>query len=163
MNAEQTHMPRETARSFRRILVATDFAPSSKRAFRKALALAKDLGAELRLLHVWSVPSSRAVFFISITPESREALRSRHQRKTQRRFHDFLRGEDVGGIELATAFREGLPHEEIVAYAEQEAVDLVVVGERPETRAQHLLQHLAFESVGERVRRTSPCPVLTVR
>ena len=48
-------------------------------------------------------------------------------------------------------------------YARQEGVDVIVLGERPETRGQHLLQHLAFESVGERVRRTAPCPVLTVR
>ncbi|GAB4263452.1 MAG: universal stress protein [Deferrisomatales bacterium] len=159
----QPHSPPAQARSFHRILVATDFYPGSKRAFRKALELARDLGAELRLLHVWAVPQTRAVFFISISPESRATVRQRHRAKTRRRFEDFLRGEALEGVRWSTHFLEGRPHEEIVRYAEQEGIDLIVVGERPETRAQHLLQHLAFESVGERVRRTAPCPVLTVR
>jgi len=151
------------ARSFHRILVATDFTPRSKRAFHKALDLARDLDAELHLLHVHSVPTARAVFFISLPAESHRRIAARVRHRARRRFEDFLRGEDLGGITVHTALREGAPHREIVAYAAEAGLDLVVVGERPETRAQHVLQHLAFESVGERVRRESPCPVLTVR
>lgn len=50
-----------------------------------------------------------------------------------------------------------------MAHAAEAELDWVVVGEPPETRAQRVLQPLAFESVGERVRRESPCAVLTVR
>ena len=150
-------------RSFHRILVATDFSPRSKRAFHKALELARDLGADLHLLHVHSVPVPRAIFFISMPAESHRRISLRVREKARRRFEDFLRGEDLAGVVVHTALREGTPHREIVAYAAEAGLDLVVVGERPETRAQHVLQHLAFESVGERVRRESPCPVLTVR
>lgn len=149
--------------SFHQILVGTDFSPPSKRAFRKALALARDLGAAIHLLHVWSAPQTRSVFFITMSQDARDLIRVRLRAKIRRRFEDFLRGEDLGGIELRTAFREGRPHEEIVSYAAGHRIDLIVVGERSETKAQHLLQHLVFESVGERVRRESPCCVLTVR
>jgi len=151
------------ARSFHRILIATDFSPRSKRAFHKALDLAADLGAELHLLHVHSVPSPRPLFFISMPAESHRRITERVRSRSGRRFEDFLRGEAVGAVPIQTVLREGQPHREIVAYAAKAEADLVVVGESPETRAQHVLQHLAFESVGERVRRESPCPVLTVR
>ena len=150
-------------RAFRKVLVATDFTPASKRAFRKGQGLAVDLEAELHLLHVGDSPRPRAIFFISIPHQSREAIGRKMQSRVRRRFEDFLRGEDLGGSEVVTVFREGAPHREIVAYAAEQGVDLIVVGERHETKAQHLLQHLAFESVGERVRREAPCAVLTVR
>lgn len=150
-------------RSFRRILVATNFSPRSKRAFHKALDLARDLGAELHLLHVHSVPAPKPLFFISMPAENHRRLSERATSRARRRFEDFLRGEALGGVPLTTALREGQPHREILAYAAEAGLDLVVVGERPESRAQHVLQHLVFESVGERVRRESPCPVLTVR
>lgn len=156
-------MKSESGRSFRRILVATDLTPRSKKAFRQALALARDLGARMDLLHVWSVPRTRALFFMNTAARTSPALQVRHREKTNRRFGDFLRGEDLEGVAVSTVFLEGVPHEQIVHYAAAEAVDLIVVGERHETRAQHVLQHLAFEGVGEHVRRTSPCPVLTVR
>ena len=149
--------------AFRRILVGTDFSPVSKRAFRTGLALARQLGAELHLLHVRSSPNTRAVFFMTVSRDHHEAVASRFQAKIRKRFEDFLRGEELGTLAVREAFLEGQPHREVVAYARREEVDLIVVGERPESRAQHLLQHLAFESVGERVRREAPCAVLTVR
>ncbi|MHB8766836.1 MAG: universal stress protein [Deferrisomatales bacterium] len=155
--------PGTRPRAFRRIVVGTDFTPASKRAFRKGLELARDLGAELHLLHVACTPHTRAVFFISIPPESRRLICERLKHKAQRRIADFLRGEDTEGVDLRRVVGEGKPCAELVGYAEREGADLLVVGENHETRAQHLLQHLAFESVGERVRRAARCPVLTVR
>jgi len=155
--------PNAEVRSFRRILVATNFSPRSKRAFRKALDLAEDLGAEVHLVHVHRVPRSRSVFFIGTHAESHRRVSERVRNKARRSFEDFLRGEDLPRGGLTTVLREGSPPHEIVDYARQEELDLIVVGERPETRAQHLLQHVIFESVGERVRREAPCPILTVR
>jgi nucleotide-binding universal stress UspA family protein len=163
MTLKPRHDQRGETRAFQRLLVATDFSPGSKRAFRKALALARDLGAELHLLHVANTPEPRSVFLISVAPDAQQAVGRRLRSRAARRFEDFLRGEIVGETAVRTALREGRPHEQIVGYAVEEGVDLIVVGERPESRVQHLLQHLAFESVGERVRREAPCPVLTVR
>ncbi len=149
--------------AYHRILVATNFTPISKRAFRKAAHLAADLGSELHLLHVHSAPGARSIFFISLEPHSRNAIMQRLDRRIQRRFADFLRGEELGQVPVRTAHREGRPCAEIIRYAAENQVDLIVVGERPESRIQHLLQHVVFESVGERVRREALCSVLTVR
>ena len=49
--------------------------------------------------------------------------------------------------------------ESIVEYAKEAGVDVIVMG----THGRRALAHLLLGSVAERVVRTSPCPVLTVR
>ena len=49
--------------------------------------------------------------------------------------------------------------ETIVQYAKDHAIDLIVMG----THGRRALEHLLMGSVAERVVRTAPCPVLTVR
>ena len=47
----------------------------------------------------------------------------------------------------------------IVQFAKDHAIDLIVMG----THGRGALEHLLVGSVAERVVRTAPCPVLTVR
>jgi nucleotide-binding universal stress UspA family protein len=51
------------------------------------------------------------------------------------------------------------PASTIVEYARQEGIDLIVTG----THGRGGVAHLLMGSVAERVVRTAPCPVLTVR
>jgi nucleotide-binding universal stress UspA family protein len=53
----------------------------------------------------------------------------------------------------------GVPHRSIVDYVEEEGVDLVVMG----THGRQGLQRVLVGSVAERVVRTAPCPVMTIR
>jgi nucleotide-binding universal stress UspA family protein len=53
----------------------------------------------------------------------------------------------------------GVPHEEIVALAEAERADLVVIG----THGRGGLGRAVLGSVADRVVRLAPCPVLSVR
>ena len=55
--------------------------------------------------------------------------------------------------------RLGSPFTEIVRYAKAENIDLIVMG----THGRGMIAHLLMGSVAERVVRTAPCPVLTVR
>jgi nucleotide-binding universal stress UspA family protein len=48
---------------------------------------------------------------------------------------------------------------EIVRYASEEAIDLIVMG----THGRGPIAHMLLGSVAERVVRKAPCPVLTVR
>src|SRR5678815_3969383 len=57
------------------------------------------------------------------------------------------------------AIVEGLTAKEIVKYAEQYAIDLIVMG----THGRRRVAHLLLGSVAEHVVRTARCPVLTVR
>lgn len=71
------------------------------------------------------------------------------------------------GLDVRTAVRTGSVHREIAAYAEREDVDLLVMGTRGRTvDGGALLGDNGGEllgSVTERVLRTAPAPVLTVR
>ncbi len=145
------------------IVAASDLTPGSKRALRKALALSRGLGAHLHLLHVAPVPTVRPVFFLSVGSHPTPDTCARTAFKARKRLEDFLRGEQLDGVAFTAAVRTGVPHREVLVYLAEVGADLLVVGERPETRPQHLLQHLVFESVGEKLRRVAPCPVLTVR
>ncbi len=55
--------------------------------------------------------------------------------------------------------RVGSPHVEIVRYAARHSIDLIVLG----THGRGPLGHMLLGSVAERVVRTAPCPVLTIR
>ena len=54
---------------------------------------------------------------------------------------------------------EGTPFEEIVRFAREKDIDLIVMGTHGHTG----LAHLFLGSVAEKVVRRAPCPVLTVR
>lgn len=53
----------------------------------------------------------------------------------------------------------GRPFLEIIRYAKEQQIDLIVLG----THGRGVLSHVLIGSVTERVVRKAPCPVLTVR
>jgi nucleotide-binding universal stress UspA family protein len=63
------------------------------------------------------------------------------------------------GVPSVEAIRLGIPHQAIEAYADDEGVDLVVMGTHGRTGIEHAL----VGSVTERVVRTLDVPVLTIR
>jgi len=67
--------------------------------------------------------------------------------------------EYVGDIDSRREIVEGSPSRRIVQYAEDEAIDLIVMG----THGRGGIDRLLLGSVAERVVRTSSVPVLTVR
>jgi nucleotide-binding universal stress UspA family protein len=68
-------------------------------------------------------------------------------------------GTAAGVESVTTDVRPGTPHREILAYVEEHDADLVVLG----TRGQTGLERYLLGSVTERVLRSSPVPVMTVR
>ena len=63
------------------------------------------------------------------------------------------------GSARGRALRTGVPHEEIVALAQDERADLIVIG----THGRGGINRALLGSVADRVVRLAPCPVLTVR
>jgi nucleotide-binding universal stress UspA family protein len=55
--------------------------------------------------------------------------------------------------------KTGSPLVEIVRYAKEQSVDLIVMG----THGHGLIAHMLLGSVADNVIRRAPCPVLTVR
>ncbi|WP_254768619.1 universal stress protein [Salinilacihabitans rarus] len=65
----------------------------------------------------------------------------------------------AAGVDVVTATRPGTPHEEILAYADENDVDLTVMG----THGRTGVDRLVIGSVTERVVRNAEIPVLTIR
>jgi nucleotide-binding universal stress UspA family protein len=62
-------------------------------------------------------------------------------------------------FQASAEVREGTPFYEIIQFAKEKDIDLIVMGTHGHTG----LVHVLMGSVTEKVVRKSPCPVLTVR
>ena len=62
-------------------------------------------------------------------------------------------------FQASMALRWGSPFLEIVRYAKEHGIELIVMG----THGRGPIAHLLLGSVAEKVVRKAPCPVLTVR
>jgi nucleotide-binding universal stress UspA family protein len=142
----------------RRILFCTDFSENCRSAGRCALAYAKAFGADLLLLHViqsWEgFPTYQDRFNADIQKIIRSAEESVHA-ELAIRADEF--SQDLE--EVITHSRMGIPAREIVRLAEEQSVDLIVMG----TRGRTGLKHVLLGSVAENVLKIASCPVLVVR
>ncbi len=133
------------------ILWPTDLSEGAARAFPQAAALAEWHDADLHILHVTDKDTEPDEEF----PLSEGTL------------GNYLPASEDAGPPLALDSmsirqeqRQGTaPAETIVRYAEDEGIDLVVMG----THGKRGLRRLLIGSVTEEVVRTAPCPVFTIR
>jgi nucleotide-binding universal stress UspA family protein len=137
--------------------VPTDFSPPSAEAWRAAQQLARSLGAELVLLHVFveGVLYGESPF---TGPQVRAVYESARvwAEETLKHWADEAR---VSGLEVWTELRTGVPYEGIVSAAAEDHADLIVIG----TRGRGGIGRTLLGSVADRVIRLAPCPVLSVR
>jgi nucleotide-binding universal stress UspA family protein len=134
----------------RNILVATDFGTASETALIYSRALAHVFGARLHLLHVMENCFMRAVV---CDPHALEARARQH-------LVERLTDEDRHTLQATAALEVSeTPAQAIVEYASEMNIDLIVMG----THGRAAIDHVLVGSVAERVIRTAPCPVLTVR
>lgn len=141
-----------------RILVPTDFSDNAKQALRYGRALATTFGAELHLLHVLQD-------LVSVLPEPGLAFpppgdyMGELQESAERALQQLLSSPDAKPLSVVRETRQGPPFLEIVRYAQEAEIDLIVLG----THGRTGLAHILLGSVAEKVVRKAPCPVLTVR
>lgn len=147
---------KRAALRIRKVLVPLDFSSASKNAFKYALKLAQQVGAQLTLLHVirptaspaFSTLTETAVLFETDLATSEEALRSL-----------VAMARTAGVIDAQSTFRVGVAAHEIVEEAKELDADLIVIATHGFTG----WKHYCIGSTAERVVRAAPCPVLVVR
>ena len=132
------------------ILVATDFGEASDAALTYGRELARTFGADLHLLHVMENTFLRPM---ATDPLTFKAAMYKH-------LNDRLTAADRADRHARAVIEvSDEPADVIVEYARTFPVDLIVTGTHGRRGAAHVL----MGSVAERVVRTAPCPVLTVR
>ena len=140
------------------VLVATDFSEPSEVAVRYGRALADAFHASLHILHV--VPDSMALPWATMADGLAMAdVQRQWEREANERLQRMLPEPEREALHGALVTRAGDPVRQIVSYAAETSADLVVLG----THGRGPVAHMLMGSVAERVVRTAPCPVLTVR
>ena len=150
----------------KRILVAVDYEPPSRKALQLALGLARGFGASIGVLHVWLAPyAERALHGQSTTPATQPAaatekpsLFDRLQQTCQATMVEYLGGFDTSGVDLDWTIVSGNANEEIAEYAAKHGFDLVVVG----THGRSAVGRWLLGSVAEHTVRHCTVPVLVV-
>ena len=131
-----------TTMTLNRILLPTDFSETADYARHHAVELARRFQASLHLLHVVGDPVS-------------EDRAGGVEANAARRLGEL----SLSGIDSRRATRTGHAFVEIVRYAADKKIDLIVMG----THGHGPVAHLLLGSVADKVVRKAPCPVLTVR
>lgn len=140
------------------VCVPTDFSQQADHALRYGVTLAERFGAALHLLHiVQDISPTVPEPGLAILPTD-EIMRNLEKGAIEG-LEKLLPPESTAKIHVIRAVRHGVPFHEICRYAKQQSVDLLVLG----THGRTGLAHFLLGSVAERVVRSSPCPVLTVR
>ena len=132
---------------FNRILVPTDFSRASDAALAHTRMLGGSTGATVHVLHIVD-----NAFLATVLADPRDYESAAYEKLQQR-----LLGESPDSILVVE--RSAAPADEITRYARAHNIDLIVMGTHGRGRVAHLL----LGSVAEKVARTAPCPVLTMR
>ena len=140
------------------IVHPTDFSPASRAAFARAVALARDEGAELLVVHVLaSVTPLLGDGYMS--PKTYEDLFRSIRAEAQKQLDKLLARAKAARVRARGLLLEGTAADAIVRAARTKHVQVIVMG----THGRTGLARLLMGSVAERVVGTAPCPVLTVR
>jgi nucleotide-binding universal stress UspA family protein len=142
--------------ALKKILVPTDFSECSEAALRYGRALAAAFGATLHLLHVVQDPYTQP-WSAEAFPAPLGDLLEQWQAQARARLVELV--PDAERASTMVAVQVGSPFFEVIRYAQEQGIDLIVLG----THGRGPLGHVLLGSVAERVVRKAPCPVLTVR
>jgi len=144
--------------TYKNILCPVDFSDCSTKAFYRAVGYCQLFGAKLTVL---SVREGGPVTFYDDISSGRETLELLREGLVTRL--DLLQEEGQVSREerdrIALETRNGKPFEEILRFAVDQKVDLIVMGTHGNTG----FKHLFMGSQAERVVRRAPCDVLTVK
>jgi nucleotide-binding universal stress UspA family protein len=139
----------------KRFLVGVDGTPESEAAAVKARELAKALGASLIMAHVSSGELGTAAAYAvaagcgdMVEHDYAPALLAQAERECR-----------AAGVEAETSSGQGPIAETLAAIAEQEKVEMVIVGHR----GRNVMARTLLGSVADRLLQVAHCPVLVVR
>jgi universal stress protein A len=142
---------------FEKILVPLDFAPHSGQAIQRACDVALHYDAAITLVHVhepidYALPEG----YVLYTPDQLARMNAEFENRLLAAQRDVTA---LGVSRVDFRLLHGPAAIEVVELARTGDFDLIVMGTHGRTGIRHVL----MGSVAERVLRTAPCPVLTVK
>lgn len=141
-----------------RLLLPTDMSAGIDRAIDHAIDAADRYDAELHVLYVVDVETYSSYPSDEYVHEF-EGLEAALEREGRKAVEGIAEEAEAAGVEATTAVRHGVPHEEILAYADEADVGLTIVGSKNRPGEYRRL----LGSVAERIVRLSERPVTVVK
>ena len=143
--------------ALRKILVPIDFSDYSKKALHYAIPFARQFNASIYLLYVVEPTIYPADFSFGQIgmPNVENELRTKGEQELQ----ELITNEIKGAVPAQASVKVGLPFVEVVSFAKDENIELIIVATHGHTGVEHVL----FGSTAEKIVRKAPCPVLVVR
>ena len=142
----------------KKILYPTDFSKASFEGLKYAISFARSTQSKLILMYVVNQKmfSENLSLARVISPE---ALGKEMADEARRRLKVLIPVEERDGLDWETNIRSGNPAQEIIRYAKENDIDMIVI-----CAAGHSgIEHMMFGSTAEKVVRGAHCPVLLVK
>lgn len=136
------------------ILLPTDGSDGAAEALDHAIGAAEAYGADL---HVVSVVDRRVV--LAADADEKESVETELRDDAAAAVDELAARAEERGLTVTTATPDGVPHREILAYADDEDVDLVVLGTHGRTGRE---KRMNLGSTTERVVKAADRPLLVV-
>jgi nucleotide-binding universal stress UspA family protein len=144
-------------RPFQKILVPTDFSKHSAEAVAAAVDISRRYDATITLAYVFEpVTYALPEGHVMQSPPQLEEMQEVFEKRLLQAEAD---ARALGASSVDAKLLTGPVASEITDYAGRAGYDLIVMG----THGRTGLRHLVLGSVAEKVVRTAPCAVLTVR
>jgi nucleotide-binding universal stress UspA family protein len=144
---------------FQTLVVGTDGSDTAMVAVREALQLAKALGATVHLVSAYEpVTNARLRRESQQVPEDLQWMINARE-DADATLREATAEAAAQGIETQSHARQGDPADAILDVAEEQAADLIVVGNKGMTGAKRFL----LGSVPNKVSHHAPCSVLIIR
>lgn len=137
------------------VLATVDFSDHSKPTLTHAAAITKILDARLTVVHVLQDVALPSIYGPEVAPIVTPNL----QQRSEEALDELVESVIVDNIRVSSEILLGYPAMEILRYAEQNDVGLIVMASHGLSGFEHFL----IGSVTEKVVRKACCPVLTVR
>ena len=147
---------------FKKIMIATDGSDCSRLTAEKGIELARLSGGTVYAVCVVSTASlsTDGDYFSSIRVSPNLDLRYEELKNQGLQAVDYVKGlGEMKGINVKSVLLEGNPSEELLRYAKEEKMDIIVIGTLGKTG----LYRLLLGSVAENVVRHSKVPVMVIR
>jgi nucleotide-binding universal stress UspA family protein len=139
-----------------RILFPTDFSEPARLAQKYVMTLTEQFGAELHLLHV--IPPLPVTVDVNMAWLPQNADQRDEIELAQKQLATEVESNWAEKHHTVSSAEVGFAVDEILRYASEHKIDLIVCG----THGRTGLSHVLLGSVAERLVRVAPCPVLTV-
>ena len=143
-------------KEIKKILCAVDLSEHSKDVAEYAVLLAKGFNASVVV--VYTAPSLSQYVGFHVPPNTIENFVGEIVSGAEKSMESFV-AENFAGVESTGKVLIGYAAEEILAQANEEKVDVIVMG----THGRKGIDRILFGSVAEKVVKNADMPVLTVR